>query len=93
MKVRLGSFRSFLHDFDFFFGQAVEVIDETINLRVRGGDLAFERGLFVRRSCGQLLVQLQHLPTRDHPVVRGFVGFVGEVDDANRNLPRLNIVT
>lgn len=30
------------HDFDFLLGQAVEVIDEAVYLRVGGGDLAFQ---------------------------------------------------
>ena len=45
-----GLFR-FHHDCDFFFGQAVEVIDQPVNLLVGGGDLAFERG-FLRRRFG-----------------------------------------
>ena len=63
---------------DFGFGQAVEVIDQAVNLCVRGGDLAFQRGLFLRRPRGgQLPVQLQHLLHQlHHPVVRGFVEIV-----------------
>ena len=33
---------------DLYFRQAVEVIDEAVDLRVRGGNLAVQRGLLVR---------------------------------------------
>ena len=70
------SFRRLLDDFDFVLGQAVKIIDEAVNLRVRGGDLAFERSFFLRRARdGQSFVQFQHLFNElHHPVVRGFVG-------------------
>lgn len=59
---------------DVLLVQVVEVIDEAVNLRVSGGDLAGERSLFLRRSGGgKLLVQRQHLLHQPHhPVVRRF---------------------
>jgi hypothetical protein len=45
----------------FLFGQAVKVINEPVNLRVGGGDLAFERGFLRRRPGGG-----QGLPVRLH---------------------------
>jgi hypothetical protein len=37
------------NDFYFFRCEVVQVIDETVNLRFCGGDLAFERGFLLRR--------------------------------------------
>ena len=41
---------------DLFFRQAVEVIDEAVDLRVRGGNLAVQRGLLVRGFYGRALL-------------------------------------
>ena len=49
---------------DFFKSEAIEGIDQLVNLVVRSGDLAFERGFLLRRSGGgQSLAQLIHVPT------------------------------
>ena len=54
-----------LHDPDFLLRQFIEVINETVNLRVGGIDLALEVGFFMVRFCRcQLLVEGQHLLDR-----------------------------
>jgi hypothetical protein len=64
-----------------------------IDLSVGGVDLPLKGGLLVtsiRRS--KLLVEQEHrLDKRNHPVVPGFVGGVGEIDGSYREL--LNILT
>jgi hypothetical protein len=49
------------HYLNFIGGEAVKVIDEAVNLRVRGGDLAFEVCFFLGRfGDGHALVQSKH---------------------------------
>ncbi|MCX6998530.1 MAG: hypothetical protein NTV49_15960 [Kiritimatiellaeota bacterium] len=69
------------HDFDFFGGQAVKVIDEAINLLVGGSNLALQRGLLLRRPRGsELPVQGQHLLHQlHHPVMRRSIGYAGKI--------------
>jgi len=56
------SFSRAFHDADFVVGQAIQFIHEAVDLRVNGGDLAFERGLFLRRPRrGKLAVRGQRL--------------------------------
>ena len=55
-----------LHDFDFVIGQVVEFIDGPVDLRVGGGNLAFERGFL-------LLARLQSLMSpQNKPVIHAF---------------------
>ena len=69
-RCGMGWLISLHHDCDFVFGQAVKFIDQRVNLRVGGGDLAFERGLLLRRfGGGQTLVQRQHLLDEFHHLV------------------------
>jgi hypothetical protein len=50
-----------LHNLDFVFGQAVEVIDEPVGLGVGGGDLAGERGLLRRGRAAADVLCCHHL--------------------------------
>ena len=64
-----GSFR-FLHDFDFLVGQAVDVIHQPVNLRVRDGDLAFKRGFLLRRlGSGHTFVQFYYMVDERHHLI------------------------
>jgi len=82
-----------LDDGDLLVGQTVQFVHELVNLAVDDVDLALECDLLVvgiRRS--KLFLEREHrLDKRDHPVVPGFVGGVGEIDDSYREL--LNILT
>ena len=51
-----------LHDLDFGLGQSAQVMDETVKLGLGGGDLALERGLFLRRPRGGKLAVQRRCP-------------------------------
>ena len=74
-----------LYKLDFVGGKRVQVIDKSVDLRVRGGDLAFQIGFPLRCfGDGNLLVQLLHLfDELYHLIVTGFVGFIGKVNDTD----------
>lgn len=64
--------------------QAIQLIDQPIDLPIRGGDLGSEHALLVRRARSLALpVQRQHLLHQPHHlVVAGDVGAVAEIDGA-----------
>ncbi len=66
-------FRCVFDNFDFVVGEAVEVVDEAVDLGVGGVDLALERGLVVAGlGVGKAFVQVQHPPDEcEHLVVLG----------------------
>jgi len=70
---------------DVSVSQAVEFVDQLVDLFVGGVDLALDCGLLMAcLRCGKPFVQFEHcLDQFDHPVVTGFVGGVGEVNRAD----------
>ena len=72
----------FFHDFDFVVCQAVEVIDQRVNLAVEGiAFVAVEIFVFVRLRGGELLFGSARLvPPRPHFVVTQFVGGMGKIN-------------
>jgi hypothetical protein len=55
----LGPASGAFDDLDFVFGQAIEVVNQSVNLRVRGSNLALNRGPSLWRArTRRLLVQL-----------------------------------
>ena len=77
-----------LHQFDFFGGEAVELIDEGVDGLVGGFDLAGEELQFLGVVGGGAAgVQGQHLLYQgDHAAVQGGFGVVGKVDGADGEL-------
>jgi len=82
------SLRCLLDDADFPSCQAVELVDQLVDLIVNCVDLTLDELLVV---CGlgfaSIPVKLQHTVNEfDHAVVTGFVGGVGEVNRADGEL-------
>ena len=73
---------SSLHNLDLLLGEAVEGVDELVELVVGGGDLALEHGLLVGGiGGGESLVEVEHgLDQVHHLVVPGLVGGIGQTD-------------
>ena len=65
----MGSIRPF-HDFDFGFGQAVEVIDQRVNLAVEAvATVGVEILVLVALGGGQLFFGREHLLHQHHHLV------------------------
>ena len=72
-------------------GEAVELIDQLVNLFICGGNLAVEDGLVVRGiGGGEFVVEIEHGGDKlDHVVVLGLVLGIVEVHGGKTACPRL----
>ena len=68
--------------------EPVQLVHQFINRRIRCLDLPGQQRLVLLKPCVlHLFIQVEHLcHERDHAVVPGFVGGVGEVDSADGEL-------
>ena len=78
----------FFHDFNFFFSQAVEVVNEFVDLFIGGVDLPLDSRFVGGDFDGsQFLVQSQHLLNKFyHFVMQCFFSRVRKGDSPNWNL-------
>ncbi len=82
-----------LDDPNLLIGQAVQFVNELVDLPIGGVYLTLEGGLLVAGiRHTKLLMEREHrLDKRNHPGVSSFVGGIGEIDGSYREL--LNILT
>jgi hypothetical protein len=73
---------SLFDDFAFIFGETVELVNEAVDLRIDGGNLAHNRSLLLRGSGDRLLpVQFQHsLRKIDNLILDTFVFWINQSD-------------
>ena len=68
---------SLLHDFDFFFGQVVEFINEVVDLVVGGVDLALQDGLVMTGFRDWQILNCPIIPKLREPEILFYRGETG----------------